>query len=586
MATQGNYSNPHERALSRRGFLAGTLTVLSAAGLLAACGGDGDEEGAGATSGTATTTAPETTTAATTTEATTTVASDAPVQGGILLFSSSANPSGLDPAKFFSAVPDINSFAVFNRLLEIAEDGQTLRPELAELPDISSDGLTYTFNLQPGVMFHHGRELIADDVKFSLERLMSPAFASEGSSLYTVHGIVGTDDLLNERTDELEGIKIVDEQTLVIELEHPSSSLLYTLALGFASIVPRDVVEEVGNEQFNLEPVGSGPFRNTEIDLTRKIVLERNADYWQAGRPYLDGVEWEIGVDPELAHLRLQSGELDLAFEQVPPGLFSTLQNDPALEDQLLIGDGNLVYYLTLSFKHEALKNLQVRQAIAHAIDKERLIRSLKGLGTPATGGLFSPLSPYWQDGIAYPYDPEQAKQLLSDAGFANGFEVTIWGQTDSPYAEMGQTAKQDLEAVGIKVDLQLMPRDPFFALSVESPSGVLEFGWELIYPHGSFIMDSAFTQAALDAGCCNYSAYVNPSFDELTVAAAQAVDPDEVVELYKEMDRIVVQDDVVWVPTHYPKLVHLVSKRLRGYQISAGGPEQVFFNRYSLAEA
>jgi peptide/nickel transport system substrate-binding protein/oligopeptide transport system substrate-binding protein len=582
----GEGRGPSQRFLSRRQFIGGSLGLLSVGGLLAACGGGGGESaGTSAPAGTtqAATTAAGATTQAATTQAATTAAG-APVRGGTLLYSASSPPSGFDPHKWWNSLSfNGGASAVFDQLVAVDDQGQVVPSLLAELPEISPDGTLYTFTLRDGVTFHHGRALTADDVKYSLERLMSPATASEGGGLYSVLGVVGTQDLLDEKTDQLAGLKVVDPVTLTMELEQPDSATLFVLSFPFASIVPRDVIEEAG-DKFNWAPVGTGPFTMREADPDRGYVLERYGEYWNPDLPYVDTVEASIGIDPELATLRIQDGELDLMEEEIPAGSLDGLRSNPELENQIYIDTVNNIYYITLSVDHEAMGNLAVRQAIAHAVDKERLVRTLKGLGEPAGGGLFSPLSPYFQDGIAYPYDPARATQLLSEAGYPDGFNVTFFGTNYTPWVEMGQTVQQDLAEIGITVDLRADVREQWLAEIVKNPPGITENQWELPYPHGSYLMDSAFTQAAIDAGCCNFSNYVSDEFEGLVKQAHRSTDPDEVVELYKRMDTIAVKDEALWVPMFYPAYSTLVSARVRGYTIpTSPGPGGKLFAQYWL---
>jgi ABC-type transport system substrate-binding protein len=554
---------PFERTMTRRNFLGG-LALLTGGGLLAACGGDGKSG------------APD--------ERAVRQPDGPPRRGGTLIYGVESNPSGFDPARWWNSLSWTGTMAVFDRLVRLTNDGDVV-PELAEF-EVSRGGTLYTFTLRPGVKFHHGRELTPDDVKYSLERLVLPATGSEGSGLYTGLKIPGMDKLLDERTDELPGIKVIDDRTLTIELEQPDSVLLFVLGLPFASIVPRDVVEEVGKKAFNFAPVGTGPFRMTKVDPSSRIILERNEQYWDPERPYLDRVQWNIGIDPELSILRIQKGEQDLMEEDVPTGLLDQIRNDPSLAEQLFIATENNCYYITLSLKHKALSDVRVRTAVAMAIDKERLVRVLKGLGEPATGGLFSPLSPYYQEGLAHPYDPEQAKALLVEAGYPDGFNVKYYGTNYTPYKEIGETTQQDLGEIGINAELRADVREKWLAEVVKNPPAITMNQWDLPYPHGSYIMDSAFTQAALDSGCCNFSNYVDPAFEELVAKAHSTTDDAERVELYKEMDRIVTQQEVLWVPLFYPKRAFFVSRRLKGYSIPSTPSAQLkFFADYWIEE-
>lgn len=584
MGSQEETKRLLERELTRRAFLGGAaktggaLALLGAgSSLLAACGGGSS----GSTSG-----APATDAAATSAATTTGQAGSAPIKGGTLTYAVASPPSGFDPAKWWNGLSWDGTLVVFNRLLTLQDDGSVSPELLADPPQVNADGTLYTFKLRPGVKFHHGKELTVEDVKFSLERLVNPATGSEGGGLYTGLTIPGMEEIINEKGNELTGVKIVDPQTFTIELETPDSVMLYLLGLPFASIVPQDVVQEVGDKKFNFAPVGTGPFVMKDVNPSKSLVLERNPDYFDPEVPHLDRVEWTIGIEPDLSILRIQDGQLDMMSEPVPSATYPQLEDSQDLQAQLFVGPFNNVNYITLSLDHPALANLQVRQAVAHAVDKERFVRSIKGLGAVAGGGLFSPLSPYFQDGLAYPYDPEKAKQLLTDAGYADGFDVTFWSGDFTPYKEMAQTVSQDLEAIGIKVDTKILIREQWLAEIVKNPPGITNNEWELPYPHGSYVMDGAFTKAALDAGCCNFSNYKSDEFDKLAKDAHLTSDQAKQVELYKEMDKMVIQDLALWVPLIYPKIAFLVSQRAQGFSITAAPTASThFFDRYWIQE-
>jgi ABC-type transport system substrate-binding protein len=323
-----------------------------------------------------------------------------------------------------------------------------------------------------------------------------------------------------------------------------------------------------------------------EVAPDTGLTLTRNEDYWNPELPYVDQVQWNVGVAPDLSILRIQAGEQDVMQEPVPAGQFNQLETDDQVSGQLVIGDENLVWYITLSLKVEALADLRVRQAIAMSVDKERLLRTAKGLGTLASGGLFSPKSPYYQEGLAYPFDPDQGRALLAEAGYADGFDIDFLTRNTSPGKEIGEVVGEDLRNLGLRPNVQFLPRNAHVTEVVKNPAAITWNGWELPYPHGSYVMDGAFTQAAIDAGCCNFSNYMSPEFDTLAEQAHRSTDEEEIVALYKEMDRIAIRDEALWVPLYYPKQAQFVSERLRGFFIPAAPiGEQKFFAQYWIDE-
>ena len=568
----------YERSFTRKGFVRGALAggaLAMSGGLLAACGGD-DEEAASP---------PPSDTGGGTPQPTPTPPAGEPTQGGTIKFSVASTPRGFDPQKWWDDVSWDGSLNVFNRLTKIADDG-TLQPELLEaLPERANGDTLYTFKLRPGVMFHHGREMTADDVKFSFERLLAPGTAGEGSAQYQAIPFVGVQDILDEKSNELAGFTIVDDHTFTIELERPDSVFDFYLTLPFAAVVPRDVVEEAGDD-FNFAPVGSGPFVMKDVDPNKGLVLERFADYWDTeGVAKVDRVEWEVGIDPELALLRIQDGELDLQGEPMAVSRLAEIQGNPELESQLFIADTNDLRYITLSLKHPAMKELPVRQAIAMAMDQEKLVRAVKGMGVVASG-IWAPGLPFHSPDLGFEFDPEGAKQKLAEAGFADGFDVDIITLDYTPHKEIGQATQADLSAIGIRGNLKQFPLDAFLSAVAEFGPFIASDEFFSPFPHGAYRTDGLFTSAAIEAGCCNYPQFSDPAFDELAVSGHATSDAAAIAEIYKQVDRVVTNDEVLMVPLFYPKSPNFVSSRLRGFSVAVSPvPVARFFARYSIEE-
>jgi ABC-type transport system substrate-binding protein len=413
-------------------------------------------------------------------------------------------------------------------------------------------------------------------VKFSLERLFNPANKSGGASLYSGLPIVGNKALQDQKSATLPGIKVVDNYTFTIEMERPDSVVLYVLALPFASIVPRDVVTQLGAKKFASAPIGSGPFKMTSVNFARGQVLDRNEKYWKPGIPYVDRVNWRTGVDPQLSILRIESGQQDMIVDQVPAGSLAAIRNSQ-YSSQLVTGLYRNTYFLGLPAGQDAdFKDLRVRQAIASAIDKQRIVQVVGGLGLPADGGLFNPLTPFYLKGVAYPYNPATAKSLMAAAA-PKGFSVTLEYGNYPPFPDIVAVIQDNLKQIGITVN----PKD-YTQVSPGIHPDMNVSSWSQPYPHGSYLLDATFTQKALTAGCCNVSDWVDPKLQALLDAGHAASDPHKIATIYKAADKYIVKDQALWVPLFYPKLASLVSTRTHGFAIPPGPIINVkFFSRY-----
>ena len=225
--------------------------------------------------------------------------------------------------------------SLFDGLMDYAPGTTELVPDLAESYEISDDGTVFTFKLRPGVKFHNGRELTAEDVKYSIERVVNPETQSPGAGFFA--SIAGFDEMSAGDATSLSGITVVDPLTVRFELSRPDATFLHVMAINFAHVVPKEAVEEFG-EDFGKNPVGSGAYRMTEWTLGQRVVFEKNADYWREGVPNLDKITFEVGQEPTVAMLRLQRGEVDVLGDGIPPAQFLQVKDDPQYEGQIVEG--------------------------------------------------------------------------------------------------------------------------------------------------------------------------------------------------------------------------------------------------------
>jgi oligopeptide transport system substrate-binding protein len=509
-------------------------------------------------------------------------------KNAMLNFQMSTTIPGLDPQKWWNGAAGCGQFALFETMLVIDPYTQKLVPQLATgLPTVSNNGHRLTFTLRKGVKFTNGQPLTSADVKYSFERLVIPSFGSQAGSLYTPLAITGMADVLNQKAKTLTGITTPDPQTIVFDFDYPDSAFIYLISFNSAGVVPMSLVEDVGVNRFNWNPIGTGPFTADVVNQQSQILLRRNTRYWQPGVPAYAGVNWQMGIADTLSMIRMEAGQTDMMFDPVPAGNVASVLDNPAYvrDRQAVKTPQDNCYWMSLNLKDPLLKDVRVRQAIAMAVDKARILQVMNGLGHVADGGYFSPLSPYYQDGLAYPHNPAKAKSLIAEAGVPKGASVKMWSSNRFPYENMGQVIQADLASIGISVDYIPMEYNAFTNFTASSPAGIMLWAWELYYPSGSYIVDSAFTTGAEKAGCCNYPWYSSQSFDQLTVEAHRSTNAADVVALYRQMDKIVVSEEALWVPLIYPVRLDFVSSRVRNFQaaVGAGEDQSRFFYKYAL---
>lgn len=495
--------------------------------------------------------------------------------GGTMVVTYKDDISTLDPAIGYDWQNWSIIKSMFDGLMDYEPGTTTLRPHLATSYDISEDGTTYTFKLRTGVLFHNGREMTAEDVKYSLERTLSPATRSPGQGFFL--GIEGAQAFVDGGAVAVSGITVVDPATVEITLTEPNASFLHLMAINFSFVVPREEVERYG-EDFGRNPVGTGAFKFGQWQLGQRLTLERNPDYFLEGLPHLDGITFEIGVEPTVALLRLQRGEVDILGDGIPPAQFVTITGDPANEALIASGPQLQTGYLTLNGNLEPFDNVKVRQAVNMAINKDRIVQVINGRATPANQPL-PPLMPgYAEDYEGYAYDPEGAKALLAEAGFEGGFSTQLYANNTDPNPRIAQAIQQDLAAVGIQAELRTLAQSAVIAAGGEPEGAPMIWSggmaWIADYPDPSNFYWPILGCSGAVPGGWNWAWYCNEGLETRAQEADAMVQPDQQGARDAAWQSIYldIMKDAPWVPVFNETRYTMHSARL-------SGPEGVFID-------
>ena len=340
-------------------------------------------------------------------------------------------PPHLDPTSAAAGAIDSVLYSnVFEGLTRFASDGSII-PGLAQSWVISDDGMTYTFKLAEGVTFHDGTTMDAEDVKFSLDRARAEDSANAQKALFA----------------SIADVEAVDASTVKITLSAPNGSLLFNLAWGDAVIVAPESIENIKQA-----PVGTGAFKFANWVQGDNITLEKNADYWGT-RAKLDKVTFKFISDPTAAFAAVMAEDVDVFAGYPAPENVPQFEADPRF--QVIVGNTEGETILSTNNKMPPFDNVKVREAMAHAIDRQAIIDgAMFGLGTPI-GTHFAPHNPDYVDLTAgSAYDPEKAKALLAEAGFAEGFTTTLKLPPPSYARRGGEIIAAQLREVGIQTEI------------------------------------------------------------------------------------------------------------------------------------
>ena len=485
---------------------------------------------------------------------------EGPEEKMIFIFGSSGDAVKLDPAD----VTDGESLQRMDNTHEglVRYKGGTtqIEPCLATDWTISGDGKTITFNLRKGVKFHHGfGEMTADDVVFSFARQYDSGNWYNGKGEWAYWGYMFGD---------IDYVEKIDDYKVAIHMKRPNASIMTSLAMFTVSIVSEDAAKEYDDDYFK-NPVGTGPFEFVEWVKDDHITLRAFDDYWE-GRAKIDELVFKVIPDPSARLMALQAGEVH-GIEHIDPEHLDIIRDDPDL--QLISQAGMNVGYVALNCGEgyvdanengrwdagedvdvpgafEPFKDVRVRQAIAHAINKESIVKNLyKGAASAATQGLPPSLFGYNNDIEGYDYNPEKAKQLLADAGYPDGFTVTLWhmGSTSRPYfpvpTQIAEAIQADLAAVGITAELFTEDWGTYLQDAEAGKASMIMLGWTGDNGDPDNFLNVLYSQRVCTVGSAgNYGFKKNAQIQDLLDRALMTYDQSERADLYEEANALLVE--------------------------------------------
>jgi peptide/nickel transport system substrate-binding protein len=454
---------------------------------------------------------------------------------------------GIDPRSLWASSSttqqEINvSEQINEKLFEFSVEANDFEPRLAtEWKQI--DDVTLQLKLRQGVKFTNGEEFDADAARFSIQTMLkAPAYASF--------------------TNVIAGAETVDKYTVNVKMKSPTLLHMPALAQG-GFVYPPKMFEQLGPDEFGKKPVGTGPYMFSEWVKDSHVTLEANPAYW-AGAPAVKTFTFRTIPEGAAKLAALETGEVDFIID-VPLDAVERIERNTNL--QLFSRSSNRVFYLVPSLLTDTpLKNPKVRQALWYAIDSQSIIRSLfKGRAKPLTSQLLTPsFFGYDPDRKAAPYDPDKAKQLLTEAGFPNGFDITF-KYSAGRYAqdkEVGQTVATQLAKVGVRAKQEVLESGTFLNQLNAKQLNDMYLGGTLPPPDGHFMyqqFESTF----------RYAYYANPQLDDLLKKEAATANRDERSRIMKQILELF-DKDPPYIPMYYPEDFYAGSKKVSGFQARA----------------
>jgi peptide/nickel transport system substrate-binding protein len=484
-------------------------------------------------------------------------AQDKPQHGGVLSVGFPSDSKTFDPTYSVQFTERQVLYVIYNTLVRYGADF-SIQPELAESWKIEQDGHRIVFKLRSGVKFHDGTDFNAEAVKWNIDHRLDKEVASPQ----------------RQQLDPIiASVEVIDPTTVAFNLKQRAPGLLSLLGERPGFMISPAAAKKFGKDLGN-NPVGTGPFIFKEWVKGSHVTVERNPNYWESGKPYLDRIVFRDIAGSIVGVQRLSTGELDYVGELSPQEI-RQLQNRSNIKlHPITVGRW---YSLQWHMYEPPFDNPKLRQAIAHGIDRKRI----NDIVMDGKGSLFDGPTPkglWWFDANAktYPYDPARANALLAEAGYPNGFEYTLSTPQIGVLQQINQLLQEQLAAVGVKLKLEPVAQSEWYDRLVKRRTNMSPNRWTQ-RPDPDGLLYILFHSK----GFANTTGYKNEQVDKLLEEGRNTYEQAARKKIYDELQEIIVKDipmfslfysveyaalrddvqDFVWIPDQIPRFRDLWKK-------------------------
>jgi len=437
---------------------------------------------------------------------------------------------------------------IFSGLVKWKYGTTELAPDLAQSWDISDDGTVYTFHLRQGVKWQKGfGEVTADDVKYTFDRILDPKTGAPLAKDYKI----------------IKEVVVVDPLTVKMILKEPYSPFLQRLVpYKAAGIVKKEAVEKYG-DQFTLNPVGTGPFEWVSGDPRGDMVLKAFDDYYE-GKAKIDKVIFKHVAEMATAYAAFEAGDLDVVDVR-DPEVLAQYQNDPDIVVET--ASGLNLNYIILDTSKKPFSDVRVRKAVSYAINKKALLETvLNGIGVDLTGPVPSSANFYDPDVEHFGFDPEKAKKLLTEAGYPDGFNTTLYTYIRGPAVPVSTAIQDQLKHVGIHIEIKALEIAAWMDVVTTGTTPMSYMRLTRPPDPDEFLLAVAYSKSDPQ---WNFGHYKNARVDQLIDEGRRVSDPKIRAGIYSEIQKLVVEDAPdVWIFSDIIATAHRPS--LKGFKLDA----------------
>jgi len=475
---------------------------------------------------------------------------DVAEEGGTLIFARGADSVSLDPID----MTDGESLRVTNNIFEtlfVYDEDLELQPGLAEDYEVAEDGKTWTLNLKEGIKFHDGTDFNADAVVFNFERWMDLDHPNHNGDFayypFLFGGFKGEDSHL------IEYVEAIDESTLEFKLTDEVGGFITYLTVPFFGIASPTAIEEYGDD-FYENPVGTGPFKYKSWARNDEIILEKNEDYHEEGKPKLDQLIIKTIPDNSARLTSLLAGDIDM-MDGLNPDESVTVDSTDGYE--FIPRPSFNFSYMAFNMEKEPFDDVKVRKAIDMAINKDVIVDSFfNGLAEVSTNAVPPSLWGFNDEIKPVEFDVDAAKELLAEAGYEDGFETTLFTM-DNPREylpepmKIAEAIQANLSEIGITTEIVTYEWATYLEKASQGEHEMGLFGWTGVLADPDDFLFPNFSSIEAEKPASNYAFYRNEDFTQLLLDAKTTLDENERAEMYKEAQQIQFDDRPVSMLAH-----------------------------------
>ncbi|MGO0058878.1 glutathione ABC transporter substrate-binding protein [Brevibacillus fluminis] len=476
-------------------------------------------------------------------------AAEAPKAGGTLIVARKADANNLDP-QFISNIPSANYIfgKVYEGLVKTDKDMQ-YQPSLAtEWKQV--DDLTWEFRLREGVTFHDGAPFNAEAVKKTIERILDPKVKSPRASVFSM----------------VKEVKAVDEHTVQFILSSPYTPLLSILASNEGSMLsPKAIAEHA--DTLSKNPIGTGPFKFESWTPGQEMILVKNDSYW-GQKPKVDKIDYKVVPEDTTRIAMVEAGEVHVA-DQLPVTELERVQTSQSMN--LVRAEGLGVEYIGFNTQQKPFDDERVRQAVAHAIEKDAIIKGVyNNVGNRAVTALSPKMAGFNTKLEDYNYDVNKAKELLAEAGYPNGFKTSIVTDDRKERINVAEVIQSQLKGIGIDLEIKVMEYGAYLDMTDKGQHAMFIGGWGNATGDADYNQYNVFHSSS-KGSAGNIAFYNNPEVDKLIVEGRKEQDPEKRNAIYAKLQEIELKEAPV-IPIRTIDHIAAAGKNVQGFWLNPIG--------------